>query len=869
MPFLYKWKSLWNRRLRQDLDDELASHIDMRTEELIGGGHTPEEARAAARRQFGNLTLAREHTRESHIFMTFETMLQDVAYGLRILRRQPLFTLTAIATLALVIGANGAIFSILDAVLLAPLPFPHPEQLVLLFSREQNENRLISLPDLQDLRTIQSFSSVAGLWGESVSLSGEEQPARYQGIFVSPQFLPLLGINPIRGRTLAASDDQPGAARVCLLSEPVWRSRYGADPNIVGRKLILNGEPTAVVGVLPPYFGPRSLSGDIWQPLAAIPHYSSERSVPLLVGVARLANGATLERTQTDLATVARRLALEYPATNRDRGAMAFPLQSYLTRDQRPSLLLLGASVVCVLLIGCANMAGLLLAKSAGRRHEIAVRTSLGASSTRLVRQLLTESMLLALLGGAVGALLSQAVARLIASRFYSDVKISAVNPRDLLFVAAVSIVAGLAFGLAPALAARRTAIDVLRQRGAGAVHSALRSTLVAAQVALAFVLLLATGLMLKSIQSLLRVNVGFNPDRVLTLEYRLPKNKYPSGAQTTAFHNEVVTRVAAIPGVETAGIIRGLPFSFNGESANIVLPDRPEPPREHPLTVRYNAITATYFDAMRIPLQDGRPFEQSDGPTSARVIIVSRSFVDRFWPNRGAIGRQVLIPDHDPGGTVTKLVPATIIGIVGDVKHDTLDETSLPGLYVPYAQDPYLFATLVVRAKADPMSIVRDVQRAFWSVDKDQPMWKIRTLESLLENSTASRRLTMLLLACFSGIAVLLAAIGLYGVLAYLVGQRMPEFGIRLALGAKPSDILSLVMRKGLTLAAAGLAVGALASVPLSSLIRSQLFGVKASDPVVYLSIAALLFALALLAMIVPARRATRVDPASALRLE
>ncbi|HLJ50341.1 MAG TPA: ABC transporter permease [Bryobacteraceae bacterium] len=869
MPFLYKWKSLWNRRLRQDLDDEITSHIEMRTEQLIAAGHTPGEARAAARRQFGNPTLAREHTRESHIFMTLETMLQDVAYGLRILRRQPLFTLTAVATLALVIGANGAIFSILDAVLLKPLPFPKPEQLVLIFSRENHQNRLLSFPDLEDFRAVRSFSSLAGLWNESISLSGEEQPARYLGTFVSPQFLPLLGIHPILGRTFAAGDDQPGSARVCLLSEPVWRSRYGADPNIVGRSLILNGEPSTVIGVLPPYFGPLALSGDIWVPLVAIPHYSRERSVPLLVGLARLANGASLERTQADLATVSHRLALQYPDTNRDRGAMAFPLQSYLTRDERPTLVLLGASVICVLLIGCANMAGLLLAKSAGRRHEIAVRTSLGASSKRLVRQLLTESILLALLGGAVGALLSQSVARLIASRFYSDVKLAAVNPRDLLYVAAISILAGLAFGLAPALAARRTATDVLRQRGAGSTQSNLRNTLVAAQVALAFILLLATGLMLKSIQSLLRVDVGFNSDRVLTLEYRLPKNKYQSGIQSTAFHNEVVARVSALPGVDTAGIIRGLPFSFNGESANIALPDRPEPPREHPLTVRYNAITPTYFAAMRIPLLDGRPFATSDGPSSARVIIVSRSFVDRFWPNQGAIGRQALIPEHDPGGAVTKLVPATIVGIVGDVKHDTLDETSLPGLYVPYPQDPYLFATLVVRAKADPMSIVRDVQRAFWSVDKDQPMWKIRTLESLVDNSTASRRLTMLLLACFSGVALLLASIGLYGVLAYLVGQRTGEFGIRLALGAKPVDILGLVMRKGLALAAAGLVMGALASLPLTSLIRSQLFGVKASDPVVYITIAALLLALALIAMILPARRATRIDPASALRLE
>jgi putative ABC transport system permease protein len=865
MSWKFKFRSLFSKRLEDDLEDELQYHLEMRAGELRDAGLAPRDAEAEARRRFGNVTLTREQTRESHVFRWLETLWQDAAYALRILSREKAFTLTALLTLALGIGANGAIFSLIEAAILRPLVFPNADQLVVLFGTNPGSQRnSISPADLVDFRKAHSFTSIAAMQGQSVNLTGIDQPSRVIGGFVSPEYFSVLGIPAWMGRTFVTADDEANGARVVVLGFAFWQNQLGGDPAILGRKLMLNGEPTTVVGVMPASFQTPVFVADLWLPSHFYPNYSRDRARTCVLGLGRLAPGVSLAQAQAELTTIATQLQHAYPDSNRERGAVLIAFRDIMTQNLRSTLFALGAAVVCLLLIACANVSGLLVARASARRQELAIRAALGAGTLRITRQLLTESVILSFSGAVLGVGVAYAMARWLSQTLFGwPVGIEVrLNLPVMAFLVVVSIVAGLLFGVGPALFARRAGANALRERGSNRGGSGLRNVLVVAQVAAAFVLLAGAGLLGDSLRRLLAVDPGFRGEHVLTLEYRLPKNKYPVSDQQTQFHNQVLERVRALPGVRSAGIVSGLPFSGNGESTNIGLPDRPAPSANAPFQAFYNSATPGYIETVGIPLRAGRLFRDSDSARAARVMLVNDAFVRRYWPEaRGAadvLGRQVLVP-----------AAATIVGVVGSVKQNSLDDSDQPEFYVPYAQDPMIFATLAVKTDGDPMARAKDVQRAVWSIDKDQPMWKIRSLEFLLERSTGGRRLLLELLVVFSSVALLLAALGLYGIISYQVSQRTAEFGVRIAIGARPANVVALVLRQGLVLTGAGLLAGVALLPAAGKVLEHQLFGISAAEPLVYLPLMLMLGLVSLAAAAVPAWRATRIDPVQALRGE
>jgi putative ABC transport system permease protein len=864
MSWLTKWRSLWNPRLGRQLDDELQSHVHLRAEALMADGRSREDAYEEARKLFGNLTLATERTRAVHVSARLETVLQDIQYAFRRLRRQPVFALTAIVTLGLVIGANGAIFSVLKAVLLRQLPYPKPAQLVSLMEIDHlRQETGISVPDLEDWSHAKSLRQVSAIAFQSVNLTGRDEPTRVIGQFVSATLFPMLGARPALGRVFGADEDLPGAAPVCVLSFGIWQGRFGGDPAIVGRQLRFNDQPYTVVGIMPAGFQAALFPADVWLPIYAYPNYSRDRKNTSMMAIGRLANGTSTTQARTELGAITRRLALQYPDTNRDRAALVMPLRDTFLGNLPSTLWMLAAAAGFVLLIGCANIAGLVLTQASGRRRELAVRASLGASRGRVVRQLLTESLVLSLAGGLSGILIAQGGIRLIAAFAggqLPDPSQVRIDGAVLQFLLCVSLGTGLLFGLAPALLARREADTATRQRGAGLAQGRLGDVLVSAQVAIALVLLVGAGLMGKTIEKLVAVNPGFRTDHLLTLEYRLPRSKYPNGAQQALFHNEVASRVVSLPGIVSAGMIRALPFSGNGGSVNVSFPDRAAASPEAPFLARSNTVTPTYFETVGMAVLEGRSFTAADGDHSGPVAIVSRSFESRFWPHESAIGHQVRI-EQDP--------MATVVGVVPDTKYNSLTDPQLPQIYVPYAQAPFIFATLVARTKGDPLGSTQAIRRAIWSLDRDQPVWKIRTMESLIDSAIGDRRYVAFLLTCFSTLALALAAIGLYGVLAYVVSQRTPEFGIRMAVGGEPKDILALIARKGAALTASGLLVGSVAALLLTRLLSNQVYGVGTADVAVYGFVCALLLVVGILASTIPAFRASRVDPVIALRHE
>jgi putative ABC transport system permease protein len=858
-----KMKALRNRQLEQDLDDELQSHIEMKAEELQANGVPRDEAFHQARRIFGNLTATRETTRSLHMFTALEDAFADLRYGIRRLRREPAFSLTAIVTLGLVIGVNGAIFSAVEAVLLRPLPFPAAERLVGLFGTDRTTRRdAFPAADLERLKQARSLDGVAAYQTQSVNLTGIEQPGRLIGGFISSSFLPLLGGSAAKGRTFGPENDKPGSERVCVLNYEVWRDRFGSDPGMPGRTITLNNEVFTVVGIMPESFRAMIINAEVWIPLPFLPNYSLDPGRKNVEAVVRLAPGVSVETANAELGTLSAQMAAEGPATQQDWGFALVPIRQLLVGQTRPILLALAAATGCVLLIGCANIAGLLLAKAAGRRPEMAIRVSLGAGSGRLARQLITESLLLSLLGGAVGVAIAYGGARVL-DVYCQDLIRPAelrVNGAVLAYLAGVSVVTGILFGLAPVAAIRRQCADSLRQRGVASGSGGFREWLVAAQVGMALILLIGAGLLIKSLNKVASIDPGFRGEHVLSMEYRVPRSKYAGGEAQTRFHYEVVRRVRALPGVDTAALVGALPFSGNNNRRDVRLPERPEV-KDAPL---FNPTSPGYFRTVGIPLLAGRDFAFTDQPNTPLVVIVSQSFAAKYWPGQKAVGRQIQLP---AGKNV--VVAATVVGMVGDAMQDALDDTDLAEFYSPYAQDPSIFATLTVLAKGDAGAMTRSVQRAIWSVDKDQPMWKIRTLQSLVDRSFTNRRYMAWVTGCISLLALGLAAVGLSGLLGYIVTQRTAEFGVRLALGAAPRNILGLVFRQGLKLTVAGLAVGIVASLLLTPLIRAQIYQVNTTDISVYVGLSLLMLVVAGVALWLPARRAMRVDPVTAIRNE
>jgi putative ABC transport system permease protein len=716
---------------------------------------------------------------------------------------------------------------------------------------------------------MRSLEGLTAFQTQSVNLTGGERPDRVRGAFVSANFFKVFNLSPIVGRTFAEGEDRQGAAKLAVVNEKMWQERLNGDRNLEAKSLILNGEPYSVIGVVPTSFKhPFDAEVEVWMPVANFPGNNGQRDARFAFAFGHLKPGVKLSQAQAEAATVADQLAQAYPKENAGRGARVEFFRDVMVVRVRPMLWLLFAAVGVILLIACANLANLLLARGLSRQREIAVRAALGASRWRLIRQLLTETTVISLAGGAGGLLLAHWVlfALLKLPQNFVRADDATLDTRVLVFAMVMSVLTGWLFGLVPALQLAKPELQSFLKEGArgsgeGARWNRVRSAFVVAQVALSLLLLVSAGLLIRSFDKLLRVDVGFKPEQLLTLEYRLPRTKYREPQAQWNFHRQVMDRIQEVPGVQSVTLVRGLPFSGNGGTAAITLADREPPARGSEPEVMFNTAMPNYFETIGIPFIKGRLFGPQDQLNSPPVLIINQTMAHRFWPNQDPIGKQVKFVEDGTTGTV--------VGVVGDAKHYWLEEESRPQIYGSYTQQPGYFATVVARTAVEPLALSESVRQALWKVDADQPMWKIRTVEFLVNRSVADRKFLMALMGIFAFLALVLTMIGLYGVINYLVNQRTQEIGIRMALGAQMGDILGMVLKQGMVLVLIGVALGLGAAWLMTRLISRLLYQVSATDPLTFATIALLLIAVALLACYVPARRATKVDPLVALRYE
>jgi putative ABC transport system permease protein len=801
--------------------------------------------------------------------------LQDIRYAARVMRKSPGFALVAVFTVALGVGANTAIFSVANAVLLRPLPYPESERLFILSQTNRQTTRAgFSFADLQEFRAeARSFEQCAGFYSEMVNFGGGREAAQLPASFVNSDFFAALGTRPALGRAFNAEEDGAGAAQAVVISDRVWHEQFGADPQVVGRKVTLDGRPFEVVGVAPAGFHFRE-KVDLWLPLGLWPASRERGRSYALFAVARLRPGVTPEGARSEVETIAARLAREYPKTNAERGAALWPLREELVGDVRPALKVLLAAVGLVLLIACANVANLLLARSASRRQELAVRAALGASRARLARQLLTESVLLALVGGALGVLLAFWGVDAVTAAGGGAVELPAgegAPPLDrnvLLFSLGVSLLSGLFFGLAPALrAARRDLAAELKKGGRGAAGEGRRlsGALVVSEVALSLVLLVGAGLLLKSFMLLRGGATGYNPERVLTVGVSLPRATYRADDDRARFAGRVLERVRALPGVEQAASSYPLPvYGMSWGKLCAAEGYEPPAPNQYP-PCQTASVSPGFFKTLEIPLLRGRDFAESDGPGAPPVVVVDETLAARTWPGEDPVGKRLNVVGNGP---------REVVGLVGAVKNWGLGEAPRPQIYLPHAQRlegsglvPFVY--FAVRTGVEPETLAAGVRGAIAEADREAAVAQARAMDELLDRSVGRQRFAALLMEIFAGIALVLAAVGLYGVVSYGVARRTREIGIRVALGARPGDVLASVIRAGMRLTLAGLVLGLAGSLTLTRLLAGMLYGVKATDPTVYATVALALAAVALLACYFPARRATRVDPLVALRHE
>jgi putative ABC transport system permease protein len=858
----------------RDLDAEVRGYTEMLAEEKMRQGISPEEARRAARIELGGIEQVKEQVREARAGAWLDSLFQDLRYGARMLRKNPGFTAIAVLTLALGIGANTAIFSVVNAVLLRPLPYANPQELIVLRETTQSVGpHSPSYPDFLDWqKQTTTFRQMAAINNREFNLSGVTQPENINGYAVSPNCLSMLGVRPFLGRDFLSSEGTPGTAPVVVLSYALWQSHLGADPNAVGRSLTLDGRSFAIVGILPPNF--RLLDKtDILAPIGVWAGDMTERGERGDMDVlGRLAPGATLTQARAEMDTIAANLRKEYPAPNSGVGISMATLRDELVGDSRPAILVLFGAVVFVLLIACVNVANLFLVRGAARAREIAVRQACGATRERLVRQMLTESFLLASLGGGLGILVGWLGIEGLRHMISMDMLQGAVIGIDrnvLLFSGAMVVLVSIAFGLVPAWQASQPRVqETLKDGGRSSTPSAaqhrLRAVLVMAETALALVLLVGAGLMMKSMYRLLQVDPGFRPERVLTMEINLRTAQYSKPEASLNFWRQALDKVRALPGIDTAALGTVLPLSGNHNRGDITVEGMPTPELgkfPHP---DYHTISSSYIDALGIPLLRGRNFTDADTDTAPRVALINATMARRFWPNEDATGKR-----FHWGHPGSKEPWIEIIGVVGDTKLYGLANPSRLELYMPFQQSRANDMFLVLRSTIDPASLTPAIREAVASIDKDQPVFNVNTMTQLVNDSVATRHITLVLLGLFSALALVLAAIGIYGVIAYSVQQRTHEIGIRMALGAQRSDVLRLVVGHGVKLAALGIAIGVAAAFGLTRLMSSLLFGTGSTDPITFASAAAILLLVAVAACYIPARRAIAVDPMVALRYE
>jgi putative ABC transport system permease protein len=802
------------------------------------------------------------------------TLIQDLRYGIRMLLRNPGFTFVAVLALTLGIGADSAIFSVVNAVLLRPLPYPESEKLVILRERSpQLEGMSVAYPNFIDWRDQNNaFENIGVYRPNSYNLTGAGEPERLVGAQVSADAFAALKVSAARGRVFTNDEDKPGTTPVVVLSHGFWQRRFGSDPNILDQTLTLDGRSFTVIGVMPPGFQFPRDGTELWTPVGQAsknPGWESRGNHPGLAGIARLKPGLTLQLARDDMDIVAANLEKQYPDSNTGSRVSITPALEVAVRGMRTALLVLLGAVAFVLLIACANVANLLLARATTRLKEIAIRTALGASRGRIIRQLLTESVLLSAAGGALGLLLARWGVKFIVAVSPNSIPRSTeidLDGRVVAFTIGVSLLTGVIFGLVPALQSSKPDLnDTLKDAGRGSTSSRhlFRSGLVVSEVALTLMLLIGAGLMIRSFYRLQKVDPGFNYDRMLTFNVSLPPKKYPEDQQKVSFFEQLTEKLRALPGVQTVGVSSGLPLGNNGWQTSFRIEGQPEPEKGHvPLTEACIA-TPDYFQAMGITLLKGRNFSDQDVKDSPPVAIVDEEFARRHWPGEEPVGKQ-----FKTGGD--KGPPITVVGIVRRVKMDGLNEDSnRVQSYYPMRQLVNGGMTVVVKTAIDPMGLVSAARQQVLALDADQPVYGVSTMEQLRADSIAPDRLTLMLLATFAAVALILAGVGIYGVMAYSVTQRTHEIGIRMALGARQSNVLGMVIRQGMKPAVVGLAIGLAGSWLATRAMASLLFGVSATDPLTFVVISAVLAGVALGACLAPARRATKVDPMIALRYE
>ncbi len=803
-----------------------------------------------------------------------DTLRQDLAYAFRRLRQAPGFTAVAVATLALGIGANGAIFSVVNAVLLRPLPFEEADRLVRLAQTWKGGPSVYSPQNFLDVQAqAKSFESLAVFDPGGVTLTGRGQPASLQGTEVSTSFFDLLRVRPAYGRTFADGENEPGHTKVAVLGHGLWRERFAGDPGMVGQIVQLNREPFTIVGIAPAGFSFPQES-EIWTPLEYDARFrSSSRGAWYLGAIGRLAPGVSIVHAADEVATIHARLAKQYPEADEGVGGTVLSLQEAMVKQSRRALLVLLGAVGLVLLIACVNVANLLLARVAAREGELALRTALGAGRARLMRQLLTESVTLSLLGGAAGILLATfSLDALLALQPHGVPRLAEVHVDRAVvaFSAALSILTGLLFGVFPAVhMTRRPAAESLREGSRGVLSGRghrLRSALVVGQVALAMMLLAGAGLLLRSFSQLRRVDPGFRSDGVLTFRIALPDSAYKDDAPRVAFYDRLLERLSALPGVRSAGAVMRAPLSGARFNLSFGVKGRPPlPPAQQP-SMEIRAATPEYFRTMGIPVRRGRALGRGDVAGAPQVVVISEAAVRRHFPGEDPLGKFITLGWGRGEGPK---VGGEVVGVVGDVKDLGLAEENPPELYVPYAQVPIQTMDVVVRTQVVPRSLVPSVERTVRELDPELPLAQVATLDEIVAHSISEPRFYMVLLGAFASMAVFLAALGIFGVLSYAVVQRAREIGIRVALGAHPRDVVRMVLTQAAGLAALGVLAGMAGALALSRVMASLLFELSPTDPSTLAATATLLAAVALLASYLPARRATRVDPLIALRSE